>query len=67
MERHRAALAGMAGHRNELAAYDAMVGLARRLSLDPAVPSPRRSGRRRAGRARARVAVAAAVGEEQVA
>ncbi len=36
VEGHRAALAGMAGHRNELAAYDAMVGLARRLSLDPA-------------------------------
>ena len=35
VERHRSALAGMAGHRNELAAYDAMVGLARRLSLDP--------------------------------
>ena len=35
VERHRTALAGMAGHRNELAAYDAMVGLARRLSLDP--------------------------------
>ena len=26
----------MAGHRTELAAYDAMVGLARRLSLDTA-------------------------------
>ncbi len=37
VERHRTALAAMAGHRNELAAYDAMVGLARRLSLDPAV------------------------------
>jgi len=36
VERHRSALAGMAGHRNELAAYDAMVGLARRLSLDAA-------------------------------
>ena len=35
VERHRAALGGMAGHRNELTAYDAMVGLARRLSLDP--------------------------------
>ena len=40
VERHRTALAGMAGHRNELAAYDAMVGLARRLSLDPAVALP---------------------------
>jgi predicted short-subunit dehydrogenase-like oxidoreductase (DUF2520 family) len=37
VDRHRAALAGMGGHRNELAAYDAMVGLARRLSLDPAL------------------------------
>jgi predicted short-subunit dehydrogenase-like oxidoreductase (DUF2520 family) len=35
VERHRSALAAVAGHRNELAAYDAMVGLARRLSLDP--------------------------------
>ena len=40
VERHRTVLAGMAGHRNELAAYDAMVGLARRLSLDPAVAGP---------------------------
>jgi predicted short-subunit dehydrogenase-like oxidoreductase (DUF2520 family) len=36
VERHRRALSGMAGHRTELAAYDAMVGLARRLSLDTA-------------------------------
>jgi predicted short-subunit dehydrogenase-like oxidoreductase (DUF2520 family) len=36
VERHRAALSGLAGHRTELAAYDAMVGLARRLSLDAA-------------------------------
>jgi predicted short-subunit dehydrogenase-like oxidoreductase (DUF2520 family) len=36
VDRHRDALAGMAGHRVELAAYDAMVGLARRLSLDTA-------------------------------
>jgi predicted short-subunit dehydrogenase-like oxidoreductase (DUF2520 family) len=40
VERHRAALAEMAGHRTELAAYDAMVGLARRLSLDPAAAGP---------------------------
>jgi predicted short-subunit dehydrogenase-like oxidoreductase (DUF2520 family) len=40
VERHRSALAGMAGHRNELAAYDAMVGLARRLWLDPAASVP---------------------------
>jgi len=45
VERHRSALAGMAGHRNELAAYDAMVGLARRLSLDPAVAAPEGGGR----------------------
>jgi predicted short-subunit dehydrogenase-like oxidoreductase (DUF2520 family) len=32
--RHRAALGSMAGHRTELAGYDAMVGLARRLSTD---------------------------------
>ncbi len=37
VERHRAELNGMAGHRTELAAYDAMVGLARRLSIDAAV------------------------------
>ncbi len=37
VERHRTALSGMAGHRTELAAYDAMVGLARRLSMDTAV------------------------------
>jgi len=36
VERHRQALSTMAGHRTELAAYDAMVGLARRLSLDTA-------------------------------
>lgn len=36
VERHRAALGSLAGQRTELAAYDAMVGLARRLSLDPA-------------------------------
>jgi predicted short-subunit dehydrogenase-like oxidoreductase (DUF2520 family) len=36
VERHRAALSGLAGHRTELAAYDAMVGLARRLSMEAA-------------------------------
>jgi len=35
VERHRTALGSMAGHRTELAGYDAMVGLARRLSLGP--------------------------------
>ena len=35
VDRHRAALGSMAGHRTELAGYDAMVGLARRLSLGP--------------------------------
>jgi predicted short-subunit dehydrogenase-like oxidoreductase (DUF2520 family) len=47
VERHRAALSAMAGHRVELAAYDAMVGLARRLSMeaapvgiDPSGPQP---------------------------
>jgi predicted short-subunit dehydrogenase-like oxidoreductase (DUF2520 family) len=33
VERHRRALSTLPGHRTELAAYDAMVGLARRLSL----------------------------------
>jgi predicted short-subunit dehydrogenase-like oxidoreductase (DUF2520 family) len=37
VERHRAAISAMPGHRTELAGYDAMVGLARRLSLDTAV------------------------------
>ncbi len=36
VERHRTALAGLPGHRTELAGYDAMVGMARRLSLDTA-------------------------------
>jgi predicted short-subunit dehydrogenase-like oxidoreductase (DUF2520 family) len=40
LEHHRAALSGMAGDRVELAAYDAMVGLARRLSMDPATTGP---------------------------
>jgi len=46
VERHRAAIAGMAAPRTELAGYDAMVALARRLSLDAAedlddaVPAP---------------------------
>jgi len=34
VDRHREVLASMPGHRTELAAYDALVGLARRLSLD---------------------------------
>ena len=33
VERHRTAIASMPAHRTELAGYDAMVGLARRLSL----------------------------------
>jgi predicted short-subunit dehydrogenase-like oxidoreductase (DUF2520 family) len=37
VEGHRTMLAAMAGHRTELAAYDAMVALARRLSKDAAV------------------------------
>ncbi len=39
VDRHRSVLSSMAGHRTELAAYDALVGLARRLSLDTAVRS----------------------------
>jgi predicted short-subunit dehydrogenase-like oxidoreductase (DUF2520 family) len=38
--RHQSALSSMAGHRTELAGYDAMVGLARRLSMDTAAPAP---------------------------
>ena len=53
VDRHRAALGGMAGHRNELTAYDAMVGLARRLSLDPALGgADGRAGTRGAGAVR---------------
>ena len=37
VERHRATIASMPAPRTELAAYDAMVGLARRLSLDTAL------------------------------
>jgi predicted short-subunit dehydrogenase-like oxidoreductase (DUF2520 family) len=37
VDRHRQVLSSMAGHRTELTAYDAMVGLARRLSLDEAL------------------------------
>lgn len=40
LEAHRAALSGMPGHRTELAAYDAMVALARRLSMDAATSEP---------------------------
>src|SRR5665811_1552261 len=36
MDRHRSVLASMPGSRTELAAYDAMVALARRLSMDTA-------------------------------
>ncbi len=36
VERHRTTIAGMPAHRTELAGYDAMVALARRLSLDTA-------------------------------
>ena len=34
VDRHRNALSALAGPRTELAAYDAMVGLARRLTLE---------------------------------
>ncbi len=36
VDRHRGVLSSMAGHRSELAAYDALVALARRLSLGDA-------------------------------
>jgi len=44
VERHRTALSAMAGHRTELAAYDALVGLARRLSMDPSEPAAPAAG-----------------------
>ena len=37
VERHRAVIASMPAHRTELAGYDAMVAMARRLSLDTTV------------------------------
>jgi predicted short-subunit dehydrogenase-like oxidoreductase (DUF2520 family) len=40
VDRHRRALSAMTGHRTELTGYDAMVGLARRLSLDTASAGP---------------------------
>jgi predicted short-subunit dehydrogenase-like oxidoreductase (DUF2520 family) len=43
VERHRRALSTLSGHRTELAAYDAMVGLARRLTMESEpvpVPAP---------------------------
>ncbi len=63
VERHRTALGTMAGHRTELAAYDAMVGLARRLSLGP---SGAESGPTVRAQGEAAAAVADVV-EEQVA
>jgi predicted short-subunit dehydrogenase-like oxidoreductase (DUF2520 family) len=51
VERHRTALSSMAGHRTELAAYDAMVGLARRLSMEPAVMDDAVAGAALAGQA----------------
>jgi predicted short-subunit dehydrogenase-like oxidoreductase (DUF2520 family) len=44
VERHRTAIAGMPAHRTELAGYDAMVALARRLSLDTAADIDSASG-----------------------
>jgi predicted short-subunit dehydrogenase-like oxidoreductase (DUF2520 family) len=44
VERHRTAIAGMPAHRTELAGYDAMVALARRLSLDTAADIDSTSG-----------------------
>jgi predicted short-subunit dehydrogenase-like oxidoreductase (DUF2520 family) len=38
IDHHRTALTGMAGPRSEIAAYDALVALARRLALEPASP-----------------------------
>ncbi len=44
VERHRTAIAGMPAPRTELAGYDAMVALARRLSLDTAADIDSASG-----------------------
>ncbi len=63
VDRHRRALSTLSGQRTELAAYDAMVGLARRLTMEseptqaPAAPAA----------LAAVAAAAAAVAEEQVA
>jgi predicted short-subunit dehydrogenase-like oxidoreductase (DUF2520 family) len=67
--RHRAALASMAGHRTELAGYDAMVGLARRLSTEtvPTGALPADEGSPAAGPLVPSVSGAGATGVEQVA
>jgi predicted short-subunit dehydrogenase-like oxidoreductase (DUF2520 family) len=65
VERHRAAIASMPAHRTELAGYDAMVALARRLSLDTAEGlDPSRAGATASSGSPTRVLGAAA---EQVA
>ncbi|MGO8874112.1 MAG: DUF2520 domain-containing protein [Acidimicrobiales bacterium] len=46
VDRHRRALSALPGHRTELAAYDAMVGLARRLSMETTVEGAPVSGGR---------------------
>ncbi len=66
LELHRRALAAMPGHRSELAAYDAMVGLARRMAMDPvegAEPEPVEGAEPEP----ARTATQVAFGTEQVA
>jgi predicted short-subunit dehydrogenase-like oxidoreductase (DUF2520 family) len=67
--RHRAALASMAGHRTELAGYDAMVGLARRLSTDtvPTGARPAEEGSPATAPSAPSVTGPAATGVEQVA
>jgi predicted short-subunit dehydrogenase-like oxidoreductase (DUF2520 family) len=61
VERHRTAIAGLPAHRTELAGYDAMVALARRLSIDTA------EGLAPAGAAAVHHGGAAVAGAEQVA
>jgi predicted short-subunit dehydrogenase-like oxidoreductase (DUF2520 family) len=63
VERHRTAIASMPAHRTELAGYDAMVALARRLSLDTAEDLDPAAD----GHAPAPAAVTGVTGAEQVA
>ncbi len=68
VERHRTALAAMPGHRTELAGYDALVSLARRLSLGTAAePAETASASADAVREATAGLVAVAAGAEQVA
>jgi predicted short-subunit dehydrogenase-like oxidoreductase (DUF2520 family) len=71
VDRHRSVLSSMPAHRTELAAYDAMVGLARRLSLgtadEPGAASAGHTEPDRADPAAGDGRAGSAVGAEQVA